>query len=321
MKNSLMIKISALAAALILTGCGDIGEAENDNSTAQTTETAAAASVSEETASESRNESSAADGSPSETDSSSDDPDSNTASAADNSADVPDTSSAAEEDPQGPMDGTGGHAEDSLYKLYGWWESAMNDDYIHIYDGSFDACINGVSANGNLKYEDKDGVDCFVLVADSADFPAGTYVFGIREAPGKMRYYNGSSLEEYIYRGDLEAKLLKADTEANGYDGEPLSFPLTIELTAKEEVRDVAILKLEYNGFDEARGSLYTYTEQLTLPLLERGKSITPTIEIPEVIPKYGVRYTDQHGTVHFFDISQSGKDGSIILSPFFEQE
>ena len=320
MKNSLMIKICALAAALILTGCGDIGEEKNDNSPAQTTETAAAASMSEETASESRNESSAADGSPSETDSSFDDPDSNTASAADNSADVPDTSSSAD-DPQGPMDGTGGHAEDSLYKLYGWWESAMNDDYIHIYDGSFDACINGMSANGNLKYEDKDGVDCFVLVADSADFPTDTYVFGIREAPGKMRFFNGSSLEEYIYRGDLEAKLLKAETEANGYDGEPLSFPLTIELTAKEEVRDVAILKLEYNGFDEARGSLYTYTEQLTVPLLERGKSITPTIEIPEVIPKYGVRYTDQHGTVHFFDISQSGKDGSIILSPFFEQE
>ena len=315
--------LCALTAVFMLTGCGDITSGGRDTEDEDTNNAVTAVAASSE-----NDETSLADDAISseetEDTSSSEAEAVTTKVSADSSKKTGTTTVKAAEtseaESQSVPDGTGGHAEDELYKLYGWWYSSENDDYIHICDASFEASINGAFTNGHLEYADKDGIDCFMLSTNSTDFPLDTFVFRDVNKHGRLKFFNNGLTTEFIERSDFDVRFIRAEEAANGYDGEPLSSPITIEFTAKEDIRDLTLLKLDLYDYDEISGSRYNYIEQLSVPSIDRGGTFEPTVEIPETVPKFGIRYRDIHGTWHCYDISMSGRDGSILLTPFVDQ-
>jgi hypothetical protein len=218
-----------------------------------------------------------------------------------------------------PMNGTGGDIETELYKLYGYWETADGKQYLYINNNEFTLSRNGKDISGTLSHTDKDLSGSFAMTDSESGLTNGRYVQRDQNRFGRLIYTEDGADTEFIFAGDLLPRFLSAETGTMTFDGVTYTDPVTVEFTAKANVTDVQVLKLSFIEIKENGDAVYDKNAEciLKLPKLEVGKTFTPMVEIPEVIPNYGICYTDEHGTVHYFDIRRSGKDDSIILMPF----
>ena len=93
---------------------------------------------------------------------------------------------------------------------------------------------------------------------------------------------------------------------------------MTVLFLPEQPVTDFAVLRLGFDGMNDDGTPRYV-TEDLFWQ-----ESITPEqpaavqMEFPgDGIPTNGIRFVDAEGQPHFYSISLSGMDGSIVLSPF----
>lgn len=55
----------------------------------------------------------------------------------------------------------------------------------------------------------------------------------------------------------------------------------------------------------------------LYLPLWEPGKPLVASVSFPGSASTYGLEFTDSHGVTHIYSVWESGRNGSIGISPF----
>ena len=218
--------------------------------------------------------------------------------------------------------GTGGIAEETLYMSLGEWRDFDDNIILNMTEERFSLTFsNGSNAGGSTKFVEKDGLACLELISDSGTLSEDTYIHPDGDRIGHMLYVENGTEYELIYQADLTVNQIMKLPAANGYDGTPLSAPVSLDMTAKKKLTDVRFLKLEiYNVRDDGE-LLYNITELLTVPSIDEGGNFSPTMEFAGDLPGYGIAYKDERGFEHFFSISLSGKDGSVVLAPFSGSE
>ena len=292
MKNKILCLCAALAA--LSSGCG---ESDPPASSQQPDPTAGStASATEELTSESA----AAATSESSTE---------TASAA--------QTEAASETGSDTMDGTGGDIENEMYKLSGYWESSDREQTLYIENNTFALTQNGETLSGYLTHSDDDPSGRFALTETADGSPDGRYVQRDADRFAGLVFTEDGTDTDFIFAGDLVPGILSTESGTFTYNGIQYTDPITIELTAREDVTDVKLLRIEPVGVDENNVTVFDRETIMELPSLAKGASFTPIVEIPGSIPAYGVSYKDQHGNIQAFSIGLSGRDGSVLLTPF----
>lgn len=86
---------------------------------------------------------------------------------------------------------------------------------------------------------------------------------------------------------------------------------------AQETVTDFKVLELSWTGVDENNKAIYSVNELYCLDELTPGEPFVVSMIDYEFIPRNGFSYVDERGKLWRFSISQSGKDGTIILEQF----
>lgn len=96
--------------------------------------------------------------------------------------------------------------------------------------------------------------------------------------------------------------------------GDP-EYAVRLAFVTAETVTDVEFVSLRLENMD-ADGNPTWSTETLySQPVLTPEKPLVAELSFPGDLPAYGIRYTDPSGTMRFFTLSQSGFDGSLVLS------
>ena len=75
-----------------------------------------------------------------------------------------------------------------------------------------------------------------------------------------------------------------------------------------EEVTDFALEKLDWNDFK------YTASPVCVAAVLSPGQNLRIYTDIPDAMPNLRFRYTDGRGNPQCWYITQSGRDGSLML-------
>ena len=176
---------------------------------------------------------------------------------------------------------------------------------------------NGSTAEGTTKFFEKNGLACLELAAESGTLSEGTYIHPNGDRPGHMLYSENGTEYELFRSADFTVNEIMELPAANGYDGTPLSAPVSLDMTANKKITDVRFLKLEMYDVRDDGEPLYNITDLLTVPSIDEGGNFSPTMEFAGDLPGYGIAYKDENGTEHYYSISLSGKDGSVVMAPF----
>lgn len=310
MKKKTIITLCALSSVLMLSACSETPEEEQSvkpvepsitsTTTARSETTTEAATIAEpETTTAQKPAETSAEESKAEESS---------------SAEV---SSKADESSQSEveMNGTGGDEEMELYQLYGYWQSQVNDLKLHIEDNNYELIGSETYENGHLEYDDEK--DAFLLANNSVEGAKNFYIRRDTLKAGSLTFTEGTANVEFIYMSDLIPGEVGYPDNGQVYDGVPLSYPVNINFEARTDLTDVKLLKLTLTDVAQ-NGDMYFDTKSLLeVPALAKGQNFAPDVEIPETIPTFGISYRDYHGGEHYFCITQSGMDGSIVMIPF----
>ncbi|MCR5826380.1 MAG: hypothetical protein K6G54_07425 [Oscillospiraceae bacterium] len=96
-----------------------------------------------------------------------------------------------------------------------------------------------------------------------------------------------------------------------GADGE-----LIVVFRAKREVQDLRLLSLSLQDVDAAGNPVFDVTELWCLPRLKAGAPLTVPMSFPGDMPTSGFSYVSD-GVQRQFTLSQSGRDGALVVSEF----
>ena len=88
-----------------------------------------------------------------------------------------------------------------------------------------------------------------------------------------------------------------------------------IRFSFDAEVHGFRIINLNITDITEDGELVFTYSEAIDGLNFNSGDEATFVMSFLGDIPNYGVAYLDSHGDEHLLTISESGYDGSIILS------
>ena len=88
----------------------------------------------------------------------------------------------------------------------------------------------------------------------------------------------------------------------------------------KKNVRDFKILSLAFKGSDASGTPVFDITEEFTIDRFSPAHPVSATLSFIGSLPNNAICYTDTDGTVKYYSVSQSGMDGSFILSPMTEE-
>jgi len=84
-----------------------------------------------------------------------------------------------------------------------------------------------------------------------------------------------------------------------------------------EDIFDFKVLSLEYEGVNDRDDFIFKVTELKDMGNVSPKEAILITMDVGEMIPVYGVEYTDKYGCVRRLYPYISGEDGSLMLSGF----
>ena len=90
-------------------------------------------------------------------------------------------------------------------------------------------------------------------------------------------------------------------------------FQVKVLFTAKETVKNFKVLSINAAAEEgvKVEGELYTQEE------LTPEKAFVLGMIFAGDVPNMGISYEDASGTVHYYSINMSGKDGSLLLVAF----
>ena len=86
-------------------------------------------------------------------------------------------------------------------------------------------------------------------------------------------------------------------------------------ISTDSEVRDFTLYELSLADVDDNGKAEYDMKECFSVKELKPDKPLCAGMNFPGDMPNNGFKYTDRNGTEHFFVISVSGRDGSLVVT------
>ena len=125
--------------------------------------------------------------------------------------------------------------------------------------------------------------------------------------------------EECAVRADWGYEVL-ADLGGNYYEysfGDSANADIVFGPAGSESVKNFSVLSLTLQDVDDAGVPTYDIEEVYTLDKLTAEKPLLVYFDFIGDIPNNGIKYCDENGVCHYFTVSESGYDGSVVLAPF----
>lgn len=126
---------------------------------------------------------------------------------------------------------------------------------------------------------------------------------------------NTETLVQVSYAGEepLEYRDLEYDTVIL----EESEYQVQIVFTAKQNVHDFHIYRLSFSDIDSEGNPVFETEQIYEQEELSRERPLQVALTFPGDLPTVGFSYVLQDGQESLFSIGQSGKDGSLVTSPF----
>lgn len=203
---------------------------------------------------------------------------------------------------------------EELKKVWGTWRSPGSEETLFIEKNTFTLSDSEKNISGTVEAV---GNGSFTLIATEGELGGNASLKLSDSSADKAELTAAGESVQFIYGCEFEPVSVTELSSANGYDGVPLSAPVSLELKTTGKITDLSLLKLEYKDISDDGVPSYNIRVLMNMPLVEEGVRFNPVIEFTGSIPGYGISYKDSYGRKHYFDISQSGYDGSVEFTPF----
>ena len=217
-------------------------------------------------------------------------------------------------------------------EISGDWACKEGSCRLEIFDdGEYQFMHDSMGGIGTLERKEENGETRYAFKPDQEDSLAkGAYLIQDPQYPGSLTLIHGSgAVLLYPYRQ------LANPFIANWYDDvkDSLADPEEVNLSASQgaqkfviypewDVKNFAVVSLSDMNMKE-NGEIEFRTEELYHKDLFEGRTnLLITAEIPETIPNLGIRFErdDADHTISCYSISVSGKDGTLVLTPFTQK-
>ena len=94
-------------------------------------------------------------------------------------------------------------------------------------------------------------------------------------------------------------------------------YSVGIMLKADKSIKNLSILSLNWEGIKADVTPVYDETETVFCGDLDKGNGALIWISMPGDIPSYGISYNAPNGEEKRYTLTQSGKDGSLVLAEY----
>lgn len=103
-------------------------------------------------------------------------------------------------------------------------------------------------------------------------------------------------------------------TEYDEYTIDDSEYSMGVMLTAKKNVTDLRIVSLSMSEFFADTEPLFLTDDLYKYGDLAAGKSLRLQMSFPGDMPTTGILYTDENGEIKVYALTQSGRDGSLVI-------
>ncbi|MBQ9492569.1 MAG: hypothetical protein IJR54_02390 [Oscillibacter sp.] len=208
--------------------------------------------------------------------------------------------------------------------LAGTWYGAGDGTVLTVYDnGGF---VLGDEYEGYLVYTEADGGmwesgPRYELYLENNERLPNCFLALDDGRPGELVYVIGGGAEplsrerpEAVRVERAEEAALSDYDEFAAYRGE---YEAGIVFFAERAVRDFKVLSVSLTDVDEDGTALFSVRELYAQETLTPERPLLVWTQFPGDIPSNGVSYVDDTGEVRYFSVSESGFDGSLIMTEF----
>ena len=242
------------------------------------------------------------------------------------------TESPYEEPPETEMEAQNG---DAFEQLAGTWVADEGFAILTVYDNGGFLLDGDEQMEGYLAYTEADGEGLwdsgprYELYLENNERVPDCY-FAFDEAnPGKLAYVVGGGAEllsrpdtVYDENGPV-LRVLRPDERFFAMFDEVANFvhddgELSTEIAFRStrDLQNFQFLSVALEDVNES-GAYFTATELYSLDTLTPERPLLVQTSFPGDMPSIGVSYTDADGVTRYYSVSESGYDGSLILSGF----
>ncbi len=149
----------------------------------------------------------------------------------------------------------------------------------------------------NCKFSSLVGVICLGLLGSSATVAA-----------------DGDPL---VQAGAAYAEDAKVDgAKLQVFEADQSDYQTQIVFAPAKAVKNFKVLALEFK--DAKDDDIFFATKELiTVDTVSSEKPFLVKLSFIGSIPNYGVSFEDEQGNLHYFTLSESGEDGSLVMASF----
>ena len=224
-------------------------------------------------------------------------------------------------------------------EIAGTWVSEEGFGVLTVYDNGGFLLDADDGLEGYLVYTEEDGEGLwesgprYELYLENNERVPNCY-FSLDDAhPGKLAYavgggailiarpdsaYDDSGVVLRVLRADERFFATFADAENFVHDdGE---FSTEIAFCPTRDLRNFKFLSIAWQDFNED-GAFFSAEELYSLGALTPERPLLVQTSFPGDMPTTGISYTDADGVTQYYSVSESGYDGSLVLSPFLLSE
>ncbi|MBQ7682196.1 MAG: hypothetical protein IJT31_08320 [Oscillibacter sp.] len=216
--------------------------------------------------------------------------------------------------------------------LAGTWNADEGGTILTIYgNGGFELNQSDDTYEGYLVYTDAEGElwesgPRYELYLENNERVPNCY-FALDDAqPGKLVYAVGGGAELFS-RGDsaydaagIVVRVQWANetwTDCDQFTAYSGDYEVGIIFSASRTLRDFKVLSISLEDVDEDGMPVFSVLELYTQDTLTPERPLFVQTSFPGDMPTNGISYLDDDGTTRYFSVSESGFDGSLILSEF----
>ena len=226
------------------------------------------------------------------------------------------------------------------FAMPGTWHSDVGADILTIYEnGGFELTDASSYYEGYLLYTDEDGGPWEsgpryeMYLENNERLPNASLTWDDGH-PGKLVYVVGGGAELFS-RGDCaydedgiavrarwaDENVLSAYADYDEYAAYSGEYEADILYVTERTLRNFKALSISLEDADEDGTAVFAVTELFEENPLTPERPLLVRTSFPGDMPTNGISYTDESGETRYFSVSESGFDGSLILSEFQRSE
>ena len=249
---------------------------------------------------------------------------------------TPDKSGVPEADDGGTVAEAPEAAEADFGALAGTWYADDGFTVLTIYgNGGFELNETADTCEGYLVYTEADGgmwetEPRYELYLENNERLPERF-FALDDAqPGKLVYAVGGGAELFS-RGDsayddggVTVRARWADdsmTDVDEFVAHSGEYEVGVVFTAERTLQNFKVLSISLEGMGDDGTPVFSVLELYAQDALTPGRPLLVRTSFPGDLPSNGICYTDDDGATRYFSVSESGFDGSLILSEFTRSE